>query len=536
MKTKRPHDYKTKRENRNVIKKSLVDMLPHSLVDFKILGVSALLPLMTACSEKPQKPMNILFIMSDDHSYQTISAYDTSFIRTPNIDRIANEGVRFNNSFVANSISAPSRACLLTGKHSHANGFTDNSCTFDGSQQTFPKLIQENYETAIIGKWHLNSDPTGFNHWDILIGQGEYYNPTFIRNGEKIQREGYATNITTDIALEWLENERNQEKPFCLLLHHKAPHRTWMPDTCDFNLFKDSNFPLPETFYDDYEGRLAAKENKMSISNDMDLVYDLKLADKDSLIHGRPDLEGWGRWMYNNLNPEQKKAWDAHYDVVIEKFKKANLDGKELDEWKYQQYMRDYLRVITSIDRNVGRVLDYLENEGLLENTLVIYTSDQGFYMGEHGWFDKRWMYEESFRTPLLVRYPGGIKGEINEMVQNIDYAPTFLELAGVEIPDDIHGQSFLPLLKGEKYESNRDGIYYHYYEFPDEHHVKPHLGIRTETHKLIHFYEDDVWELYDMRYDQKEINNIYGREGTEEITIELKEKLERLKEKYGER
>ena len=241
--------------------------------------------------------MNILFIMSDDHSYQTISAYDTTFIRTPNIDRIANEGVRFNNSFVANSISAPSRACLLTGKHSHANGFTDNSCTFDGSQQTFPKLIRDKYETAIIGKWHLNSDPTGFDHWDILIGQGDYYNPTFIRNGEKIQREGYATNVTTDVALEWLENERNQEKPFCLLLHHKAPHRTWMPDTCDLKLFKDSDFPIPETFYDDYEGRLAAKENKMSISKDMDLVYDLKLADKDSLIHGRSDLEYWGRWM-----------------------------------------------------------------------------------------------------------------------------------------------------------------------------------------------------------------------------------------------
>ncbi len=504
----------------------------------KILRISAksalALPFISSCVSE-EKPMNILFIMSDDHSYQTISAYDTTFIRTPNLDRIANEGVRFNNSFVANSISAPSRACLLTGKHSHANGFTDNSCTFDGSQQTFPKLIQEKYETAIIGKWHLNSDPTGFDHWDILIGQGDYYNPTFIRNGEKIQREGYATNVTTDVALEWLENERNQEKPFCLLLHHKAPHRTWMPDTCDLKLFKDSDFPLPETFYDDYEGRLAAKENKMSISKDMDLVYDLKLADKDSVIHGRSDLEYWGRWMYNNLNPEQKKAWDAHYDVVIEKFKEANLSGEELDKWKYQQYMRDYLRVITSVDRNVGRVLDYLEEEGLLENTLIIYTSDQGFYMGEHGWFDKRWMYEESFRTPLLVRYPGGVKGEIDEMVQNIDYAPTFLELAGVEIPDDIHGCSFLPLLKGKNYEPNRDGIYYHYYEFPDEHNVKPHLGIRTERYKLIHFYEDDVWELYDLQNDKNEMNNIYGKEGTEELTIVLKDKLEKLKEQYGE-
>lgn len=523
---------KTARLKYKTSKKTFTNQLARSLADFKML---ALLPMLTACNNNAHKPMNILFIMSDDHSYQTISAYDSSFISTPNLDRIANEGVRFNNSFVANSISAPSRACLLTGKHSFANGFTDNSCTFDGSQQTFPKLIQEKYETAVIGKWHLNSDPTGFDHWDILIGQGDYYNPTFIRNGEKLQREGYATNITTDIALEWLENERNKEKPFCLLLHHKAPHRTWMPDTCDLKLFKNSDFPLPETFYDNYEGRAAAKENKMSISKDMDLVYDLKLADKDSLIHGRPDLEYWGRHMYNNMNPEQKEAWDAHYDAVIEEFKMQNPSGEELDKWKYQQYMRDYLRVITSIDRNVGRILDYLESEGLLENTLVIYTSDQGFYMGEHGWFDKRWMYEESFRTPLLIRYPGGVKGEVDEMVQNIDYAPTFLELAGVEIPDDIHGKSFLPLLKGEDYESNRDGIYYHYYEFPDEHNVRPHLGIRTEAHKLIHFYEDDTWELYDMRYDQKEINNIYGQEETEEITKELKGKLENLKKQYGE-
>lgn len=498
------------------------------------LRSSLALPFIISCTCK-EKPMNILFIMSDDHSYQTISAYDTSFIHTPNLDRIAVEGIRFNNSFVANSISAPSRACLLTGKHSHANGFTDNSCTFDGSQQTFPQLIQDRYETAIIGKWHLNSDPTGFNHWDILVGQGDYYNPTFISNGKNIKREGYATNIITDIALEWLDKGRDPYKPFCLLVHHKAPHRTWMPDTCDLNLFKDCSFPLPETFYDDYEGRLAAKECKMSISKDMDLVYDLKLADRDSLIHSDPNLESWGRWIYSNMNPEQKKVWDAHYNTVIENFKKSNFTEEELDKWKYQQYMRDYLRVITSIDRNVGRILDYLEEEGLWENTLVVYTSDQGFYMGEHGWFDKRWMYEESFRTPLLVRYPGGVKGEINEMVQNIDYAPTFLELAGVEIPEDIQGQSFLPLLKGENYDSNRDGIYYHYYEFPGEHFVKPHLGIRTETHKLIHFYEDNIWELYDLRHDQKEINNIYGQAGTEEITIELKEKLEKLKKQYGE-
>ena len=509
----------------------------------KVLGISmagaAVLPFVASCGatgEKPKEPMNILFIMCDDHSYQTISAYDTTFIRTPNIDRIAADGLRFTNSFVANSISGPSRACMLTGKHSYTNGFTDNSSSFDGSQQTFPKLLQQQgYETAVIGKWHLTSEPTGFNHWDILIGQGDYYNPTFIRNGEKVQREGYATNVTTDLALDWLESGRDANKPFCLLLHHKAPHRTWMPDTCDLELFADSNFPLPETFFDNYDTRLAAHGQKMSISKDMDIVYDLKMADKDSTIHSRPDLEAWGRRIYNNMNPEQKKAWDAHYDVVIEKFKAAGLTGKELDAWKYQQYMRDYLRVITSVDRNVGRVLDYLEAEGLMDNTLIVYTSDQGFYMGEHGWFDKRWMYEESFRTPLLVRLPGGVKGESMEMVQNIDYAPTFLELAGVDVPSDIHGCSFLPVLKGEEWEPNRDGVYYHYYEYPDEHAVKRHLGVRTERYKLIHFYEDGVWELFDLENDKHELNNIYGQPGTEEITAQLKEKLVKLQQQYGE-
>ena len=499
-------------------------------------GIAVAPAFATDAVQGDEKPMNILFIMCDDHSYQTISAYDTTFIRTPNIDRIAADGVRFTNSFVANSISGPSRACMLTGKHSLANGFTDNSSSFDGSQQTFPKLLQaQGYETAVIGKWHLTSDPTGFDHWDILIGQGDYYNPTFIRNGERVQREGYATNVTTDLALDWLSNGRDGDKPFCLLLHHKAPHRTWMPDTCDFDLFKDSDFPLPATFYDTYEGRVAAAGQKMSISADMDIVYDLKMADKDSTIHSRPDLEAWGRRIYNNMNPAQKAAWDAHYDVVIEQFKQAGLEGEALDAWKYQQYMRDYLRVITSVDRNVGRVLDYLDETGLADNTLVVYTSDPGFYMGEHGWFDKRWMYEESFRTPLLMRLPGGVTGDVPALVQNIDYAATFLDLAGADVPGDIHGCSLLPLLEGEQWEPNREGIYYHYYEFPDEHAVKPHLGIRTEWFKLIHFYTDDVWELYDLRTDKNELNNIYGRPGTEQLTATLKEMLVNLQHQYGE-
>ena len=505
-------------------------------ISCSLLG-AAVLPF-AGCQKKAEEAkMNILFIMCDDHSYQTISAYDTRFISTPNIDRIANDGVKFANSFVANSLSGPSRACMLTGKHSHTNGFTDNTRQFDGSQQTFPKLLRANgYETAVIGKWHLVTAPTGFDHWDILIGQGNYYNPLFIRNGEQLQRKGYATNITTDLAIEWLDSIRNKEKPFCLLLHHKAPHRTWMPDTCDLDLFSDATFPLPANFNDNYEGRQAAAAQEMSIAKDMDLVYDLKLADKENQIHSGKELEAMGRALYTNMDSAQKAAWDAHYDKVIADFKAKGLTGDSLTMWKYQQYMRDYLRVITSIDRNVGRVLDYLEKSGLDKNTLVVYTSDQGFYMGEHGWFDKRFMYEESFRTPLLMRLPGGTKGTNSELVQNIDYAPTFLEAAGIEVPADIQGESLLPLLKGEAELKGRDALYYHYFEYPAEHMVKRHNGIRTERYKLIHFYNDiDVWELYDLQNDPNEMNNIYGKEGTEELTKELKQQLAALQKRYGE-
>lgn len=488
-------------------------------------------------NEAPKKPMNIVYIMCDDHSYQTISAYDQRFIQTPNIDRIANEGARFTNSFVANSLSGPSRACMLTGKHSHANGFTDNTTTFDGSQQTFPKLLRAHgYQTAMIGKWHLVSEPTGFDYWDILIGQGLYYNPTFIKNGEKVKREGYATNIVTDLAINWMDSIRDKEKPFCLFIHHKAPHRTWMPDLCDLDLYDDVTYPIPDNFYDKYEGRIPASKQEMSIIKDMDLVYDLKMADKENEIHSSEELEPIGRSMYNNLTPEQKAAWDKHYDPIIAKFKKDKLTGKALAEWKYQQYMHDYLRVIHSVDRNVGRVLKYLEDNNLMDNTMIVYTSDQGFYMGEHGWFDKRFMYEESFRTPLLVRLPGGKKGDIDEMVQNIDYGPTILDLAGVEVPKDMHGVSFLPLLKGEHPADWRKSLYYHFYEYPGEHAVRRHYGVRTDRYKLIHFYNDiDCWELYDLKEDPAEMHNIYGKPGTEELTRDLKKEILRLQEQYDD-
>lgn len=504
-----------------------------------LFGAAALAVSSCTPGAKEPRKMNILYIMTDDHSYQTISAYDKQFIHTPNLDRIANEGVRFCNSFVGNSISGPSRAIMLTGKLSHKNGFRTNSDKFDGEQQTFPKLLQKaGYQTAIVGKWHLTSLPTGFDYWNILPGQGEYYNPDFNEMGEKKRVEGYATNVTTDIAIDWLENKRDAGKPFCLLLHHKAPHRTWMPDTCDLKHEKDKVYPIPGTFFDDYEGRRAAKEQRMSIAKDMNVVYDLKMTDKKGEIKtGQPGLEkgGWDR--INRMNPEQLAAWNAYYEPVIDDFKARNLTGDDLSKWKYQRYMNDYLRCIESVDRNVGRVLDYLEKEGLLENTLVVYTSDQGFYMGEHGWFDKRFMYEESFRTPLMMRLPGGVHREIGQLVQNIDYAPTFLELAGVEVPEDMQGESLLPLLKGSDPASWRTSLYYHYYEFPDEHAVKRHYGVRDGRYKLIHFYDDiDEWEFYDLQNDKWEMNNLIGRPEYEAQIDSMKNELARLQEQYDDK
>ena len=501
------------------------------------IGAMALGYAAQTAAQTAQKPMNIVYIMSDDHSYQTISAYDHRFVETPNIDWIAEHGARFTNSFVANSLSGPSRACMLTGKHSHANGFTDNTKTFDGSQQTYPKLLQKaGYQTAMIGKWHLTSNPTGFDYWDILIAQGHYYNPDFICNGKRVQRPGYVTNIVTDLALDWLSNKRDKSKPFCLLLHNKAPHRVWSPDTCDLDLYNDKVYPLPDNFYDTYEGRPAAAKQEMSIIKDMDLVYDLKMADKENEIHSDPELEALGRWNYNRMTPSQRAQWDAHYDPIIKKFKEAKLSGKALAEWKYQRYMHDYMRVIHSIDRNIGRVIQYLKDNDLLDNTMIVYTSDQGFYMGEHGWFDKRFMYEESFRTPLLVYLPGGKHGDISEMVQNIDYAPTILDLAGVKIPSDIQGVSFLPLLEGKKVKNWRKSLYYHYYEYPAEHSVCKHYGVRTDRYSLIHFYDDvNSWELYDLKKDPEQMHNIFGQKGTERLTKKLKDELHRLQEQYND-
>ena len=503
---------------------------------YPLTGMAALASLASCGSEKQApKQYNIVYIMTDDHTAQMMSCYGSRFVETPNLDRIANDGVIFTNSFVANSLSGPSRACMLTGKHSHANGFIDNTtCVFDGSQQTMPKLLQQaGYQTAIIGKWHLVSLPTGFDHWEILPEQGDYYNPDFITmDNDTIRKEGYVTNLITDMSIDWMENQRDKNKPFCLFIHHKAIHRNWLPALEDLPLFEDKTFPLPDNFYDDYEGRPAAAAQEMSIWKNMDLIYDNKMdrADKTSPLKERYES------YIGRLSPEDRKVYDDFYQPIIDDFYKKNPQGKELAEWKYQRYMRDYAKVVKSLDENVGRVLDYLKEKGMLDNTLVVYTSDQGFYMGEHGWFDKRFMYEESMHTPLIMHLPKDFKakGEIPQMVQNIDYAPTFLELAGAPIPEDIQGVSLVPLLKGEKPADWRKSLYYHFYEFPAEHMVKRHYGVRTDRYKLIHFYNDiDEWELYDLKEDPTEMHNIYGQPGYEKITEDLKAELVKLQTQY---
>ena len=504
-----------------------------------LTGATALASLTACTSKQEQQPArsNIVYIMTDDHTAQMMSCYDRRYVSTPNLDRIAADGVRFTQSFVANSLSGPSRACILTGKHSCANRFFDNTtCVFDTTQLTYPKLLrQAGYQTAAIGKWHLESLPAGFDYWKIVPGQGDYYNPSFIlQTGDTVRQEGYLTNLITDEAIEWMEHRRNPNQPFCLLIHHKALHRNWMADTCHLALYEDQEFPLPENYFDDYEGRPAAEAAEMRIARDMDLIYDLKMDQEGRQSRLRPNYEAF----VGRMNKEQRAAWDAFYQPIADEFYRSNLQGKELAQWKFNRYMRDYAKTLRSLDENVGRVLDYLEEHGLLDNTLVVYTSDQGFYMGEHGWFDKRFMYEESMHTPLIMRLPKGYaaKGDINELVQNIDFGPTFLDLAGVRVPKEMHGVSLLPLLRGEHPKDWRRSLYYHFYEYPAEHMVKRHYGVRGERYKLIHFYNDiDVWELYDLQNDPTEMHNLYGQPGMEAITATLMEELKHLQKQYGD-
>lgn len=503
-----------------------------------------------ACTPKTEneyaeeKPPNIIFIMTDDHAINAISAYGSKLISTPNIDRIAGEGILFRNSFVTNSICAPSRAVLLTGKYSHLNGLRDNRDPFDGSQLTFPKLMQEaGYQTAIVGKWHLKTEPTGFDYYNILRGQGYYYNPIMISGGDTTTHTGYATDIITDFALDYLD-KRNPDNPFLLLYHHKAPHREWSPNIKHLPLFKE-DLPLPETFYDDYETRSAAARDADMRIDDMFLSLDMKLPEeyyeKETGTGGagvvQENMPNSWKSMLARMTPEQLNAWNNYYDSVGQAFQEANLTGNELLEWKYQRYIKDYLKCIVSVDENIGRLFQYLEENDLIDNTVIVYTSDQGFYLGEHGWFDKRFMYEESLRMPLLVRYPAEIDaGSVSEkMALNLDFAPTLLDYAGINIPEEMQGKSLRPIMRGDDVGDWRESMYYHYYEYPHGwHEVKKHYGIRTAKYKLIHYYDDiDAWELYDLEEDPNELNNLIDEEDKAQIIDELKQHLNELMMQY---
>jgi len=495
------------------------------------LCLAGLAPVCAGQTRVRQKP-NILFIMSDDHGYQAISAYGYGLNSTPNIDRLAREGAIFTRAFVTNSLCAPSRAVMLTGKYSHINGKIDNTAPFDWNQMNFPKILQQNgYQTALIGKIHLSGLPQGFDYSNVLPGQGEYYNPDFIENGVRQRVPGYVTTLTTKYTLEWLDKKRDKSKPFCLLYHQKAPHRNWLPEEKYLNLFEDRDFPFPDNFFDDYTGRgTAAHTQEMGIVKDMEWGHDMKF--ENDPYTGQPTKFAQD---IQRMDEKQRKGWRGAYDARNEEFKKTMPVGRDLAKWKYQRYIRDYLKCIQSIDDGVGEVLDYLDKNGLTENTIVVYTSDQGFYLGEHGWFDKRFMYEESFRTPLLIRYPREIKPGtvVKQLVMNLDFAPTFLNYAGVGDQKEMQGESFRKVVSGES-TNWRDAIYYHYFEYPAVHAVKRHYGVRTERYKLIHFYYDiDEWELYDLEKDPHEMKNVYTDPGYTAIRAGLHKKLDDLRLRY---
>jgi arylsulfatase A-like enzyme len=494
-------------------------------------------------AKSPKRP-NILFIMSDDHAYQAISAYSNKLINTPNIDRIAQEGMLFQNACVTNSICAPSRAVILTGKHSHLNGKIDNRFPFDTTNVTFPQLLQaDGYQTAMFGKLHFGNNPKGFDQFRILPGQGTYYNPDFKTKYEgKIQVEGYTTDIITKMTLDWLADDRDTSKPFFLAYLHKAPHREWLPAPRHYKDYIKKTFPEPPTLFDDYEGRgRAAREAEMNLLKHMNWAGDSKIYPEVMDELGIPQTADWDKRGFERevgrLNPAQRAEWDAVYKPMNEEFKKMypTMSKEDLMKWRYQRYMQDYLGCIAAVDEGVGKVLDYLEENGLAENTIVVYTSDQGFYLGEHGWFDKRFIYDESFKTPLLVRWPGVIKpGSVNtQMVQNLDYAQTILEAAGTPAPTDMQGESLIPLFKGDT-ANFRDAVYYHYYEYPAVHMVKRHYGIVTEEYKLVHFYDDiDEWELYDRKKDTQEMKSVYADPAYADVVAKLKMQLAELRVKY---
>ena len=495
-----------------------------------------------------KRPPNIVFIMSDDHAQRAISSYDGSLNQTPNIDRIATEGAIFTNSFVTNSICGPSRAAFITGKFSHKNGYLANyRSKFDGSQTTLPKLLKANgYTTSLIGKWHLGTNPTGFDHWNIVNDQGDYYNPEFISGMDTIVQQGYVTNQITEQAIDWMQHKRDTLKPFLLMVHHKAPHRNWMPDTTKLGMYDGKEFPLPPNFKGDFSNRGPVSESAdMGIWKTMTWSHDLKITDlPENWKHYKADepyhTEKYIEEELGRMNPEQKKAFLAYYDKKNKELLDALDAGMTLDahiKWRFNRYMQDYLSTVSSVDDSVGELLDYLKNAGLEDNTIVVYTSDQGFYLGENGWFDKRFMYEPSMRTPMLMKYPGHIapNTKVKQMVQNIDFAPSMLEWAGIAIPEEIQGLSYVKLFKNS--EANwREAIYYHYYMYPGTHSVKRQYGVRTDRYKLIHFYSGiDSWELYDLQKDPNELENLYDNPSFKNIQEQMHQVLVKKQQEYGD-
>ena len=489
------------------------------------------------------KRPNIVFIFSDDHAPHAIGAYDgwlKGVNPTPSIDQLASQGMLFRNSFCTNSICGPSRAVIQTGKHSHKNGFMNNGDKFDWNQQTFPKLLQAvGYQTAIYGKSHLAGKPQGYDAWTVLPGQGLYYNPDLITPQGRTTIQGYCTDIVTDMGVEFLESGRDKDKPFLLMVQHKAPHRCWMPAPRHLHLYDDIEIPEPATLFDKYKDNAPpARFQELEIDRHMDPHYDLFLDlvpdVQPEAIQKRQDRSAWVN--LKRFTPEQLKVWRDAWEPKDKAFHQANLEGDDLVRWKFQRYAKNYLRCVKGVDESVGRIMNTLEEQGLTDNTVVIYCSDQGFYIGDHGWYDKRWMYDESLKMPFVIKWPGVIKpGSIDEhLIQNIDYAATFLDMAGAEIPEDIQGDSLLPLLKGEEAKQWRTSIYYHYYEFPSVHMVPRHYGIRTERFKLMHFYEfGDEWELYDLEKDPDELHNLYGKPKYAKRVNELKTQLTDLQEHY---
>ena len=519
----------------------------------KILIITFII-LLNSCTNQDKRP-NILFIMSDDHAYQAVSAYSDKLINTPNIDRIADEGILFTNACVTNSICAPSRATILTGKFSHLNGKIDNHAKFDTTQVTFPQLFKKaGYQTAMFGKLHFGNNPKGVDDFLILPGQGHYINPKFLGKKSDTVITGYVTDIITDLTLDWFKNKMDKEKPFMMMYLHKAPHRAWWPSPEKFAEFYEKRFPEPETLFDDYSNRgTAAKTAEMNLLTHMQYMHDSKVRPSVIKEMGQVDPEivyvrGDGTLMrptargfygpFGRANKDQKKKYNVTLDKISADFQEnwPKMNDKEKMKWKFQRYMQDYLATISSVDDNVGRVLDYLDESGLDKNTIVVYTSDQGFYLGEHGWFDKRFIYNESFKTPLLIRWPNKIQAGItnDEMVQNLDFAQTFLEAAMIDAPEDMQGESLIPLLTGNNEKWTREEVYYHYYEYPSVHMVKRHYGIVNKEYKLVRFYYDvDEWELYDRLNDPNEVNNVYDNPEYADVVEDLKIRLANLRLKY---